>query len=634
MLLLALSRSASFLHRLVVKTVCEVSEMCGIIGYTGSHAALSVLMGGLSALEYRGYDSAGVALCGEELRVIKRKGRLSALAAALAEMPDTERFCCGIGHTRWATHGEPADRNAHPHGNDRLALVHNGIIENDAEIITLLKGEGYVFSSETDTEAAALLIDWLYRQCKDPQAAIFKAVAMLRGSYAFGVVFADLPDRIYAIRRDNPLIVATGPTGNLIASDVPAILSHTRRYYRPDDGVLAVLTPKEIRFFNAQGNAVTPEAEQVDFDLTAAQKGGHPHFMRKEIFEEPQALQRTVSRYLGADGLPCFPGLDERFAQAKRVHILGCGTAMHAGLVGARVMEKLARVPAFVEIASEFRYREPLLDEDDLVILLSQSGETADTLAALRYAKARGILTLAVVNVVGSSVAREADAVLYTPAGPEIAVASTKAYSVQCAVLYLLALRFALCRGRIAQGEASALCSILRNELPGGISAVLAQSDRIVAVAERVLDAQHLFYIGRGMDVALCTEGSLKLKEISYIHSEAYAAGELKHGTISLVEQGTPILAVLTEQALAEKMISAIREVRARGATVIAVCCREIAEQCAIPCDEQILLPAFDERLSFFLAATALQLFAYHTAAAKGLDVDKPRNLAKSVTVE
>ena len=611
--------------------------MCGIIGYTGHREALPILLGGLSALEYRGYDSAGVALVGDGICTVKRKGRISALREALAtvELPTA---CCGIGHTRWATHGAPSDGNAHPHGTARLALVHNGIIENDGEIEAFLRQRGCDFVSETDTERAALLIDRFYGESGgDPVAAIFSAVAMLRGAYAFGVVFADFPERIYAIRQDNPLIVATTAQGSLIASDIPALLAYTKEYYRPEDGVLAELTPKGVRFLDAAGNMVTPRSERVDFDVTAAQKGGFPHFMLKEIYEEPVALCRTVRHYLGADGLPRFEenGLDASFfSRFARVHIVACGTAMHAGLIGRYVLEKLAHLPAFVEIASEFYCREPLLHSDDLVILLSQSGETADTLAALRYAKKKGVSTLAIVNVVGSSVAREADAVLYTPAGPEIAVASTKAYSVQCALLHLLAVRFALCRGQLTKEEARRICDTLVEQMPQRVEQVLARAKQIERCAGMLQSAEHLFYIGRGVDFSLCTEGSLKLKEISYIHSEAYAAGELKHGTISLIEQGTPVVAVVTADHLAEKMLSAIREVRARGARVLLIVTEEIAARLALPCDDMIRLPAADVLCAPFTAATVLQLLAYHVAAGKGLDVDTPRNLAKSVTVE
>ena len=609
--------------------------MCGIIGYTGSAPALPILLEGLSALEYRGYDSAGVALSAKELCVIRAKGRLDTLREKLRTCVIPSQATCGIGHTRWATHGAPEDRNAHPHATKNLALVHNGIIENYAEIGDFLSARGYRFSSETDTEVAAALIDFFFAQGGDPILAIRKAVPMLRGSFAFGMIFADFSDRIYAVRRDSPLVVAASADGAWIASDVPAILPHSRAYYRPDEDVIAMLSPEGVDFFDHNGNAVTQPVERVDWSVEQAKKGGWPHFMLKEINEEPEALRRTVAHYL-RDGLPHFDvgQLGERLLRAERIHIVACGTAMHAGLMGRHVIERLVRVPVCVEMASEFRYRSPILMTNDLVILLSQSGETADTLAALRLAKAEGIPTLAIVNVVGSSVAREADLVWYTPAGPEIAVASTKAYSVQCAVLYLLALHLALQRGRLQENETTALCFGLLEDVPRAVEAVLEQSEHISALASGLTGAEHLFYIGRDVDFDLCTEGSLKLKEISYIHSEAYAAGELKHGTISLIEQGTPVVAVLTASAVAEKMISGIREVRSRGARVLAVMTDEIATRLEIPCDERIVLPPIAERLAPFPAACALQLLAYHVAAQKKLDVDKPRNLAKSVTVE
>lgn len=610
--------------------------MCGIIGFTGKRQALPVLLNGLSILEYRGYDSAGVALWADGIRAIKTKGRLSALTEKLEAYPELAAATCGIGHTRWATHGAPADRNAHPHGTERLALVHNGIIENYAEIAAFLTGKGYTFQSDTDTETAALLLDFYYRTTGDPVKAVFDAVAKLRGSYAFGVIFAGDPDRIYAIRKDSPLIVATTQESGLVASDVPAILSHCKDYYRPADGVLCVLEPNQVHFYTHDGKEAEQEKEHVDWSVAEAQKGGWPHFMLKEIHEEPEAIRRTVSHYL-KNGMPYFalPMLDgETLGRFSAIHVVACGTAMHAGLIGRHVIETLARVPVSVDTAGEFRYREPILSPHDLVILLSQSGETADTLAALRYAKGQGVRTLAIVNVVGSSVAREADAALYTPAGPEIAVASTKAYSVQCAVLYLLAARLALLKGRMTEDEVKTLCGGLLADVPRAVETVLGESDRIRVCARELIDAEHLFYIGRGVDSLLCTEGSLKLKEISYIHSEAYAAGELKHGTISLITDGTPVVALMTASRLGEKMLSGVREVRSRGARVLLIITAELAKRLDVPADDRIVLPEIEEKLAPFAGVTVLQLLAYHVAALKGLDVDKPRNLAKSVTVE
>ncbi len=611
--------------------------MCGIIGYTGTQPVVPILLEGLKTLEYRGYDSAGVAVGGADgtIDTVKSRGRLALLEEKLKEHP-ADRATCGIGHTRWATHGEPSDRNSHPHAAEHLVLVHNGIIENYAELAASLRDEGYCFESETDTEVAAKLIDSLYRQCHDPLTAIFEAAHRLRGSYAFGILFRDIPDTVYAIRRDSPLIVAQGEGGCVIASDVPAVLAHAREYYRLEENVVAVLTQSGIAFYNEQKRPTDQPRERVDWDVEQAQKGGYPHFMIKEIFEEPEAIVKTVSPRL-RDGLPFF-GVEllDSLASAniKTVHIVACGTAMHAGLVGKNLIERLARISVNVEIASEFRYRDPILSPDDLVILLSQSGETADTLAALRHAKACGVPTLAIVNVMGSSVAREADDVLYTLAGPEIAVASTKAYSVQCALLCLIAVRMAQVRGRVTEDFARDFCAALLEQVPKAIRRVLEQRTEIAECAARLLNAEHLFYIGRGVDYSIAVEASLKLKEISYIHSEAYAAGELKHGTISLVTDGVPVVALITESALCEKTVSGIREVRARGAEVLLVCSEALDRAYDIPCDTKVLLPDIREELSVFPAATALQLLAYSVSDGKGLDVDKPRNLAKSVTVE
>lgn len=610
--------------------------MCGIIGYTGSAEAVPILLNGLSTLEYRGYDSAGIAVQKNGIQVVKAKGRLSLLEEKLKNHAELTAAHCGIGHTRWATHGEPSDRNSHPHATENLALVHNGIIENYAEIAAFLAEKGYTFISETDTETAAKLVDYYYTLTHDAKKAIFRSVEQLRGSYAFGVIFKDLPDVIFAIRKDSPLVVATTKDGGVIASDVPAILAHTKDYYRLDEGVLAVLTPGEVHFYTHDGKETGQKTEHVDWNVEEAQKGGYPHFMIKEIFEEPDAIRRTVEPRL-RDGLPYFevPALDSAdIGRFTAIHIVACGTAMHAGLIGKNIIERLARVPVNVEVASEFRYRDPILGKNDLVILLSQSGETADTLAALRHAKTNGVYTLAIVNVIGSSVAREADSVLYTWAGPEIAVASTKAYSVQCALLYLFAMKLATVRGQMSESAVRDVCAKLLCAVPEAIAKTLEMSEEIRSFAAKVKDAEHLFYIGRKIDWDLCTEGSLKLKEISYIHSEAYAAGELKHGTISLIVEGTPVVAVTTASDVCEKTISGIREVKSRGAWVLSVTTKEIADRFPIPCDAQIVLPEIDELLAPFPAVTVLQLLAYHVSALKGLDVDKPRNLAKSVTVE
>lgn len=604
--------------------------MCGIIGYTGTQDAVPILVGGLASLEYRGYDSAGVALASDDgIKIVKSKGRIENLSKRLY---DTGYHApCGIGHTRWATHGEPSDKNAHPHSTENLSLVHNGIIENYDELQKRLKSLGYTFVSETDTEAAVKLIDLYYRESGDPVKAMFSAAAEIRGSFAFGVVFEKAPDTIYAMRKDSPLIVAMSECGGLIASDIPAILPYTNNYFRLEEEVLAVLTKDSVSFVNKNGESLTQPEETVSWSVGEAQKSGYPHFMLKEIFEEPEAIRKTVTPRL-VNGLPDFSMLDKDIG---RIHIVACGTAMHAGLVGKTMIERLARLPVNVEIASEFRYRDPILDKKDLVVLLSQSGETADTLAALRHSKACGVKTLAIVNVIGSSVAREADHVIYTMAGPEIAVASTKAYSVQCAIVSLLAIRLAFDCGKLDESEAKRLTALLINEVPAAVAAVLKKSEEIGKIAKNYTEgAEHLFYIGRGADSDLCTEASLKLKEISYIHSEAYAAGELKHGTISLVTEGVPVVALLTEHKLAEKMISGIREVKSRGAHTLAIATERIKDEFTVPCDDMIVVPKIDPLFEMFPAITVLQLFAYHASATRGLDVDKPRNLAKSVTVE
>ncbi len=610
--------------------------MCGIIGYTGSKKCTPILLDGLRTLEYRGYDSAGITVVeNSSLQTVKSKGRLADLEAKLSAC--SELFgSCGIGHTRWATHGEPSDTNSHPHTTDNLALVHNGIIENYAEIEEMLRGAGYDFVSETDTERAAKLLDLFYVQSGSPREAIRSATKVIRGSYAFGIIFKGKEDIIYAVRKDSPLIVAHNNEGGFIASDIPAILAHSTSYYRLDEGVIAKICKNTVEFCDMNFKPVAQSIETVDWNVEQAQKGGYPHFMLKEIHEEPEAIRKTVEPRI-KDGLPYF-GIDaldgELLSSFESIHIVACGTAMHAGLVGKDIIEKLARIPVNVEIASEFRYREPILRKNDLVILLSQSGETADTLAALRHAKAQGVYTLAIVNVIGSSVAREADSVLYTWAGPEIAVASTKAYSVQCALLYLVAIRMALANSAITEARAKHICEMMLTEISPAIEKALSMNSQIYDVATMLVAAEHLFYIGRDLDYALAIEASLKLKEISYIHSEAYAAGELKHGTISLITDGIPVVALTTVEKICEKTVSGIREVKSRGAYVVSVCLEALVGKFEIPCDEMLVVPNTDELMAPFPTATILQLLAYHVSALKGLDVDKPRNLAKSVTVE
>lgn len=610
--------------------------MCGIVGYTGAENSLPFLIDGLRMLEYRGYDSAGVAFFdNKKIKTIKSKGKLTNLEERLKATGISEAHC-GIGHTRWATHGAPSDINSHPHATDLVAIVHNGIIENHAEIANDLLLSGYSFVSETDTERAAKLIDKLYRETHDPVATLFKVSKIIRGSYAFGVMFADREGKIFTMRKDSPLIIAKNAGGSFIASDIPAILPYTKEYFRLDEGIVAELSRSDIKLYDEKGQIADPTFEIALWDPEQAKKGGFPHFMIKEIHEEPKALESTVERRL-RKGLPFF---DASFPSSyllestEEIHIVACGTAMHAGLVGKYIIEKLARLPVNVEIASEFRYRDPILRKNSLAIFISQSGETADTLAALRHAKAEGVPTLAIVNVFGSSLAREADFVLYTMAGPEISVASTKAYSVQCAMLYLVATHLALIKQTISEDRARDICHKLHKDLPRAIEETLTLNETIHSFAKKISSAEHVFYIGRGIDYQLCIESSLKLKEISYIHSEAYAAGELKHGTISLITDGTPVVCIMTDESLAKKTISGIHEVLSRGAQVTVICSKDIADNHALPESETVVLPEADPLLAPFMTATATQLLAYHTSASKGIDVDKPRNLAKSVTVE
>ncbi len=611
--------------------------MCGIVGYTGNEECLPILTRGLGMLEYRGYDSAGVAFFENgKIQTVKACGKLANLEKRVNENGELSSLC-GIGHTRWATHGAPSDTNSHPHTVGSVTLVHNGIIENHKELESRLVPLGYRFVSDTDTERACALIDSIYKVEGDPLRALFAATAELKGSYALGVMFADIKDKIYAIRKDSPLILSLTPSGAYLASDIPAILPYTKEYCRLEENIAAELTSNGITFFDSSLKKVEQSFEIANWSSEEAQKGGYPHFMKKEIYEEPSALKKTLTPRI-ENGLPMFGDSipdDALLTKTGRIHIVACGTAMHAGLVGKYIIERLARIPVNVEIASEFRYSDPILSPESLVVLLSQSGETADTLAALRHAKARGIPTLAVVNVFGSSLAREADYTLYTLAGPEIAVASTKAYSVQSALMYLFAVKLALIKSKIDEARARELCHTLKNALPSLIEQVLTLDSRICDMASKLTAAEHLFYIGRGIDHCLCVEASLKLKEISYIHSEAYAAGELKHGTISLITDGTPLVCIMTEAALAKKTMGGVHEVLSRGAEITLICTEEtLGEAEDIPTEQILVLPKSDSLPYPFATATAVQLLAYHVSALRGLDVDKPRNLAKSVTVE
>lgn len=614
----------------------SIYTMCGITGYIGKKEAAKIILEGLHALEYRGYDSAGVAVFKDGgLEVVKSVGKVAALEEKLTALGGFTDTHCGIGHTRWATHGAPSDTNSHPHGNERIQVVHNGIIENYAALRKMLSEKGYTFASETDTEVAALLIDLRYRECGDRLDALTRVMREMVGSYAIAVLFADAPDRLYAIKKDNPLIIGVGEQENFVASDIAAVLRHTKNYYPLGDLQMAMVTAHSIEIMDIDKRPLHPEMMTADWSVEAAERGGYPHFMLKEINEEPTAVEKTLHPRI-AGMLPDFEGehlSDERLRRTTRVIFVACGTAMHAGLVGKAAIERLCRIPVQVEIASEFRYNDPILSENDLVIVISQSGETADSLAALRLAKARGAYTLGIVNVIGSTIAREADNVIYTWAGPEISVASTKAYTVQISLIYLLAIRMALLCGKLSEAAARAYTETLYRDMPHIIAETIKTEDAIKSAAADFAQYEDLFFIGRGADYYLAMEGSLKLKEISYIHSEAYAAGELKHGTISLITEKMPVIALATDEALCEKMLSNIREVKARGAKVLLIT-RKNAVHVTDEAARVLYIPDCDPFFAAIPLATVLQLLAYHMAAARGCDIDKPRNLAKSVTVE
>ena len=610
----------------------EVFCMCGIVGYVGKRNAQDVLLDGLEKLEYRGYDSAGVALALEGgIRVVKSKGRLAELRKRLA-VEALARSGCGIGHTRWATHGEPSDVNSHPHSTPRVSIVHNGIIENYGVLKERLMAKGYTFESETDTEVLVKLIDSCYEG--EPLKALRAALAMVRGSYALAVLFRDFPDTLFAVKRESPLIVGWGEEENFIASDIPALLKYTRRYSVLEEGDMAVVNADGIRFYNEFAEPVEREVLTANWDQEAAEKGGYPHFMLKEIYEQPKTINDTISPRIKDNDIVIeeLNMSDEEIQEITKIHIVACGSAYHTGVTAKYVIEGLARIPVEVDVASEFRYRDPILQKGNMVIVISQSGETADTLAALRESRERGFKVLGIVNVVGSSIAREADSVMYTWAGPEIAVATTKAYSAQLTALYMLAMKFAKVRGTIDQEKFQSMLTDLRC-LPDQIELLLGQKEKIQHFANRYVGARDIFFIGRGIDYAISLEGSLKLKEISYIHSEAYAAGELKHGTISLIEDGTLVVALATQPDLFQKTISNMVEVKARGAFVMAVTIEgnKAIEKAA---DYVIYIPETNPYFTNSLAIIPLQLFSYYVAVGRGCDVDKPRNLAKSVTVE
>ena len=612
--------------------------MCGIVGYVGSQQAAPILLDGLSKLEYRGYDSAGLAVRNgtEETEVIKAKGRLKVLAEKTnngTAVPGT----CGIGHTRWATHGEPSENNAHPHMSDdgNVVAVHIGIIENYQELKNKLLRKGYTFYSETDTEVAVKLIDYYYKKYEGtPVDAINHSLVRIRGSYALAVMFKDYPEEIYVARKDSPMILGVGDGESFIASDVPAILKYTRNVYYIGNLEMAKVSKEEITFYNLDGEEIQKKMKTVDWDAEAAEKAGFEHFMMKEIHEQPRAVKDTLNSVLkdGKFDLTDIGLAEEDIRRTSQIYIVACGSAYHVGMVAQYVIEDLVKIPVRVELASEFRYRKPILDPNGLVIIISQSGETADSLAALRETKAQGIRTLGIVNVVGSSIAREADKVFYTLAGPEISVATTKAYSTQLMASYILAIQFAKVKNTITEEQYENYIAELQ-AIPEKIEKIIEDKERIQWFAAKQANAKDAFFVGRGIDYAICMEGSLKMKEISYVHSEAYAAGELKHGTISLIEDGTLVIGVLTQPELYEKTISNMVECKSRGAYLMGLTTygNYSIEDTA---DFVVYIPKTDEHFEASLAVIPLQLMGYYVSVAKGLDVDKPRNLAKSVTVE
>lgn len=608
--------------------------MCGIVGYIGNQQAAPILLDGLGKLEYRGYDSAGIAVYdGNEINMVKSQGRLKVLNE-LTHDGETLKGTLGIGHTRWATHGIPSDANAHPHFNKdkSIVVVHNGIIENYLKLKKKLLAHGYEFMSETDTEVIVHLLDYYYKG--NPLQAITKIMHRMEGSYALGIIFKDHPNELYAVRKDSPLIVGKTDGGNIIASDVPAVLRYTRDVYFIENEEIVKMTETSMEFYNVDEEIIEKDSTHIEWDVNAAEKGGYEHFMLKEMYEQPKAITDTFSPRL-KDGKIVIEELgmsDEDILAIKKIMIVACGSAYHTGMTSKYVFEGLARIPVEVDLASEFRYRDPIIEEGTLLIVVSQSGETADTLAALREAKAKGARVLGIVNVVGSSIAREADNVMYTWAGPEIAVATTKAYSAQLIALYLLAMKFAHVRGKLDDENLASMIEELK-EIPTQVEMLLNNKNKIQKFANRYLAARDIFFIGRGVDYAISLEGSLKLKEISYIHSEAYAAGELKHGTISLIEEGTLVAAVLTQEDLYKKMISNMVEVKTRGAFVMAVTNVDNTEV-ERAADYVVYIPKTNKYFTNSLAIIPLQLFGYYVSVGKGCDVDKPRNLAKSVTVE
>ncbi len=606
--------------------------MCGIIGYTGKRNAVKIITDGLGKLEYRGYDSAGLSVFeNKNIVTLKTSGRVSALKKKSEELYKKDIFC-GIGHTRWATHGRPDIINCHPHGTEKVMLVHNGIIENYVQLKSLFPED--IFISETDTEVIAHILDKKYRKTKNPVKAIAETCILLKGSYALGILFADIDDTVFAVRHDSPLLIGKGTDENCIASDTAAFSSNINSFIRLDDGNIAQITKDSLRIFDLKGKEITIPEENFSFTDKDIKEDSDTPYMLREIYETPEKMQKTFSS-VAKDFLPDFNENSTKilFGKINSIHIIACGTALHAGLIGRYYIEKLARIPVKTETAGEFRYRDPVISENDIAFIISQSGETADSLAALRMLKEKGIKTIAIVNSHGSSIAVEANEVIYTPAGKEMAVASTKAFNVQCQILLILAVKLAMQRKTICEADAKKILISHTKAFNCDIPEILKNTSQLTAASRKLKECEHIFFIGRGADSYLAAEGSLKMKEITYIHSESFPASELKHGTISLIEKGTPVIAVATQKNLYDKLKSNIMEVKSRGAYIIAVC-RENAAEIKNIADICITLPDSDEYASPFSAATALQLLAYHTADALGRDIDKPRNLAKSVTVE
>lgn len=609
--------------------------MCGIIGYAGELQAPEVIIDGLKKLEYRGYDSAGISVFNNgEIKTIKAVGRIINLEELKNKNKDSLKSNVGIGHTRWATHGKPSEKNAHPHFTDKVSIVHNGIIENYLKLKKCLEEKNYEFQTETDSEIVAKLLDYYYQG--DPIQAISKVISRLEGAFALAIMFKDHPKKIYGVRKECPLIVALGENQNFIASDINAVLEYTNKYYNIDYQEIVEITKDSVEVLDIDGNKLNKKINVANWNIAAAQKCGYEHFMIKEINEQPQAINSTISPRI-KNFLPDFSydNIDiDYLKKFKKIFIVACGTAMYAGMIGKDLIEKIARVPVEIEVASEFRYKDPILTKQDLLIIISQSGETADTLAALRLAKSKSIETLAIVNVVGSSIAREANKVITTFAGPEIAVASTKAYIVQVAIMYLLAIKLALINQKIDEKKAQEYIKILQ-EMPAVISDVIALSDNIKNIVAKYQNIKDMFFLGRGLDFATCLEGALKLKEISYICCQPYQAGELKHGTISLITDNIPVVCVATQTSLFDKMISNIKEVKARGAKTIFLTTQDLKTKIEEEIiDDIVLLPNIDDIFTPFAVVPVFQLMAYHMGIIKDCDVDKPRNLAKSVTVE